>query len=213
MFQIALNSIWVETNDGFIVVKSVDFVCLFESGKAFFFTGGIHSENVDFNSSFEFSFESLEFFVLLLDISVSRKSCEINQSSIFCFENFFIEIGCIDIVMIFFVWIWATSAGLLSFFLVEFARIAFFCFFFLNLTCVFSKKVNEIAQLIAYGIIFNGVDKLHHLVFLCIVALLHHNRWEAGDSIALLDRLEILWHFLVVYLDDVEPNLIPEFSR
>lgn len=54
---------------------------------------------------------------------------------------------------------------------------------------------------------------LHHLVFLCIVALLHHDRWEAGDSVAFLDGLEILRHFLVVYLDDVEPNLISEFSR
>jgi len=142
VFHVAFDIVWVETNDGLSGVERVDFICLFEVREAFFVTRGIHSEDEDFNSSFEFSFKSLEFFVLRLDISFTSKSCEINQRCIFCFENFLIEIGCIDIEMVFFVRIWATSTGLLPFFLVKFARIAFFCFFFLNLTCVFSKKVN-----------------------------------------------------------------------
>jgi hypothetical protein len=46
-----------------------------------------------------------------------------------------------------------------------------------------------------------------------IIALLYYDRWEAGNSVAFLDGLEILRYFFVVYLDDVEPNLISEFSR
>ena len=107
---------------------------------------------------------------------------------------------------------WSTFLGIFSFLLIEFASLAFFCFFFLNFTSVFSKEANQIAKLIAYGIIFDRVNELHHLVFLGVIALLHHDRREAGDSIGLLDGLEFLRNFFVVNLNYIEPNLVSEFS-
>jgi len=191
MFHISFNFIWVESNHRFIFIKSVNFIFFFYKSKSFICC--IDSEYCNFNSSFKFSFKSLEFFIFRLNILPFWKCCKIHQTSLILLKNNLSKIESIYFHMIIFIHsFWSTFPGVFSFILIEFASVTFFCFFFLNFTCVFSKEANQIAKLIAYGIIFDRVNELHHLVFLCVIALLHHDGREAGDSIALLDGLEFL---------------------
>jgi len=211
MFHFSFNFIWVESNHRFIFTESVNFIFFFNKSKSFICC--IDSEYCNFNSSFKFSFKSLEFFIFSHNILSFWKSCEIRQTSLILFKNNLSKILSIYFHMIIFIHsFWSTFLGIFSFLLIEFASLAFFCFFFLNFTSVFSKEANQIAKLIAYGIIFDRVNELHHLVFLGVIALLHHDRREAGDSIGLLDGLEFLRNFLVVNLNYIEPNLVSEFS-